>query len=304
MKISVIICTHNPRHDYLSRTLEGLKSQTLSNEHWELLLIDNTSREPLAAAWDLTWHPHAHHIREEELGLTPARLRGISESIGDLLVFVDDDNVLDSRYLEIALELAMTYPLIGAFGGSTVGEYEIPAPDDLKHYVSELGDIAVDRDYWSNLPGRSIATPVGAGLCVRRHIAANYAITANNSPLRKMLGRSGTMLLAGEDLDLAWCAIDTGMGTARFKGLKLIHLIPQRRICADYIVRLYAGYAASSVILATLRPDFYPLRGSKWKARIRFIIAFLRVSGVQRRIMFASRRACRSAEEMLSKFPG
>src|SRR5271170_3727335 len=105
MECSVIICTHNPRQDYLRLTLEGLEKQTLPKERWELLLIDNASKEPLAGKWDLSWHPNARHIREEELGLTPARLRGIKESKGGLLVFVDDDNVLEVNYLETALDI-------------------------------------------------------------------------------------------------------------------------------------------------------------------------------------------------------
>src|SRR5438045_2554303 len=87
--ISVVICTHNPRPDYLRRVLEALRNQTLPKKQWELLLIDNASSEPVAGNWDLKWHPNARHIGEYELGLTPARLRGIKESCGELLVFVD-----------------------------------------------------------------------------------------------------------------------------------------------------------------------------------------------------------------------
>jgi len=47
--------------------------QTLPLEQWELLVIDNASNEPLLKVWDLSCHPHARHIREEELGLTPIR---------------------------------------------------------------------------------------------------------------------------------------------------------------------------------------------------------------------------------------
>ena len=65
--------------------------------------MDNRSDEPLADRIDLSWHPDAHIVREDTLGLTPARLRGIRESKGDLLVFVDDDNVLDVDFLEVAL---------------------------------------------------------------------------------------------------------------------------------------------------------------------------------------------------------
>ena len=47
MKISAIICTHNPRPHYLRRVLEALERQTLAKAEWELLLIDNASTKPL-----------------------------------------------------------------------------------------------------------------------------------------------------------------------------------------------------------------------------------------------------------------
>src|SRR5271154_1339560 len=99
MEVSVIICTHNPRLHYLRRTLDALAEQTLPKDRWELLLIDNMSREPVSSAWDLSWHPNARHVREEALGLTNARLRGIRESKGEYLVFIDDDNVAAADYL-------------------------------------------------------------------------------------------------------------------------------------------------------------------------------------------------------------
>ncbi|HTA29597.1 MAG TPA: glycosyltransferase family 2 protein, partial [Candidatus Cybelea sp.] len=95
-RCSVIICTHNPRPACLRRTLDSLRTQTLPFELWEFLLIDNASQPPLMGESDLSWHSQARHVREEELGLTPARLRGIKESAGELLIFIDDDNVLRS----------------------------------------------------------------------------------------------------------------------------------------------------------------------------------------------------------------
>ena len=70
---SVIICSHNPRRDYFDRTLVSLREQTMARERWELLLIDNRSDRPLANVYDLSWHPLARDMREEELGLTPDR---------------------------------------------------------------------------------------------------------------------------------------------------------------------------------------------------------------------------------------
>lgn len=80
--------------------LDALNAQTLPKGEWELLLIDNASKEPLAAAWDLSWHPRGRHIRDDEIGLTPARLRGIKESQSEILAFVADDNVLEASYAQ------------------------------------------------------------------------------------------------------------------------------------------------------------------------------------------------------------
>src|SRR5690348_1101571 len=98
--LSVITCAHNSRDDYLMRVTNALNNQTLDKASWEYLLIDNASAERLAEKIDLSWHPKARLVREEKLGLTPARLRGIREATGEMLVFVDDDNVLDPDYLK------------------------------------------------------------------------------------------------------------------------------------------------------------------------------------------------------------
>src|SRR6516164_4811858 len=100
--VSVILCTHNPRPDYLDRVLASLRGQTLPAEQWEFLLVDNASNQLLAEIWDISWHSRRRHIREDELGLTAGRLRGIQESSGKLLVFVDDDNLLAPNFLEQA----------------------------------------------------------------------------------------------------------------------------------------------------------------------------------------------------------
>jgi glycosyltransferase involved in cell wall biosynthesis len=51
-EVSVVICAHNPRTDYLERVFKALKNQSIKNEKWELLLIDNASKENLAERWN------------------------------------------------------------------------------------------------------------------------------------------------------------------------------------------------------------------------------------------------------------
>jgi len=106
-----------------------LAAQSLPRHQWELLLIDNASNPNVCENFDLSWHPAARCIPESKLGLTHARMRGIREAWADVLVFVGDDNVLGADYLENELQISEKYPLIGAWGGQTRGEYEIEPPD-------------------------------------------------------------------------------------------------------------------------------------------------------------------------------
>src|SRR5471032_3009345 len=139
MELSVIICTHNPRLHYLARVLTALRGQTLPVEQWELVIIDNASQKPLTLAnLDLSWHPHARVVREEELGTAAARVRGMREMVADAMVFVDDDNVLDPSYLAEALRIGREWPQLGVWGGSIIPEFEVQPPDYLKEFLSLL----------------------------------------------------------------------------------------------------------------------------------------------------------------------
>jgi len=268
MVISVILCTHNPRPDYLARTLDALKTQTLPNERWELLLIDNASKESLAISVDISWHPHARQIREDELGITPARLRGIKEVRGELLVFVDDDNVLQPDYLEKILEIRGKMPFMEVFGsGNIIGEFETPPEDWMKPYLPMLALRELAHDLWSNAPMRMGFNPCGAGLCVTRKVANAHVEMLKQDPRRKQLGCRGSDLLRGEDDDICFTAASLGVGVGMFKSLSLTHLIPSTRLNEAYLLRLSEGMIFSSYILSYLwqKPLYPPAHSFRWR---------------------------------------
>ena len=249
LQISVIICTHNPRPDYLQRVLDGLKKQVLPMGHWELLMVDNASLECLSQAWDLSWHPCARHIRENELGLTYARRRGFHESTGSLLVFVDDDNVLNPDYLRNVLFISQTFPQIGIWGGSIKGVFEVEPPLVLKSRLGLLAVGEITNDDWGTIKGFNAACPPGAGIAVRKHIIHKYYENGNSSAIQMLLGRRGNTLTSGEDVDLAWFSCEIGFGMGRFKQLCLEHLISAKRLTLDYFERLVEGGCYSNVFL-------------------------------------------------------
>ena len=258
-RLSIIVCTHNPRADYLARTLDGLRAQILPVCAWELLVIDNASHEPLAGRLALSWHPAARIVREDAVGLTAARLRGIDEAAAPVLLFVDDDNILAPDYLTEAARLADERPTLGAWGcGRFTPEWEeAPAPE-LAPLLVYLAVHAVSQDHTANRLYDYSATPAGAGLCVRAVVARHYAQQVRHDPRRMQLDRTGTGLAGCGDFDLAFTAIDLGLGTGVFTRFSLTHLMPRSRVQPDYLRRLVEGHGYSSLILHTLRGETPP----------------------------------------------
>lgn len=266
---SVVICSHNPNLQRLGLVLKGLQRQTLDVGSWELIVVDNRSQVSLCDNLDLGWHPRGRVVREEQLGLVSARVKGIRESIGDLLVFVDDDNVLDEQYLEVALRLQRQYPFLAAFGGSCVGVYEGPVPRRVQPHVGLLAVREIRRASWSNVPEAHECLPRGAGLCVLRGTALYYADQVEGDSIRLRLDRVGDSLASSGDVDLALSGLDLGYGFGTFPDLTLRHLIPSSRLREDYLERLAEELGCSTVLRQRtlghstgLRADFF------WRLRL------------------------------------
>jgi glycosyltransferase involved in cell wall biosynthesis len=307
--LSVIICTHNPRRDYLEKVLSSLRFQTLSKDQWELLLIDNASDKLLASEIDLSWHPRSRYVREDELGLTPARLRGIAEASAKILVFVDDDNVLAPNYLEVTLQISKDYPFIGAWGGQILPEFEAPPPEWTKPYWGYLAIREVQRDQWSNLLNQLDTTPYGAGVCIRKVVAEQYATNAKHHPVRLKLGRKGAsskgdIPLSCEDIDMAYTACDLGFCTGVFAALKLTHLIPENRLTKDYLSRLVKGATYSRIILESLRNQLPTPPDRSLKARLSEFYKLRKMLPQQRQLYKAKKQAAAMAAQKIFSAQG
>ena len=301
MKLSVIICAHNPRPEYLSRALEALQAQTLPLDQWELLIVDNVSNPAIETLINMTWHRNARIFVEPELGKNPALSHGILHSTGALIVIVDDDNLLDPDYLAKAVEIYEDFPFLGAFGGSMEAEFEVDPPLSITPYLEGLAIRRIVRDHWSNAKEWSEATPFGAGMCVRREVAELYLERVRNDRIRFALGPRGTSLGRGEDTDMAWTSLLLNKGTGCFARLRATHLISKDRLTESYIERLYTGFGYADEILAhenanSAKND----NGIVWNT-VRYCCHYIRASPFGRKIMKARRSGQKTAQETLVK---
>jgi hypothetical protein len=243
--LSVVLCTHAPRPDYLRRTFAALAAQDLPRSEWELVVVDNASPVPVTLPEDLD----GMVVVEPELGLVAARRRGIAASTGDVIVFVDDDNVLAPTYLSVAAAVARDFPLLGVWGGQQVPEWEVPPTADLERYTSMLGLRTLDGDRWSLVPFDWNTAPFGAGLCVRREAAERWVEALGRDTARAALGVRGAGLARGEDLDIVFTTVAGGQGSGLFAGLSLTHLMPAGRSAFAHLRQLAWNNGFSGVAL-------------------------------------------------------
>jgi glycosyltransferase involved in cell wall biosynthesis len=300
---SVIICTHNPRSDYFARVLDALRNQTLLFDKWELLIIDNASRIPLSSSCDISWHPTARHILERELGVAYARRRGIQEASADLIVFVDDDNVLDKNYLAEAVKIKEEYPFLGVWGsGSIRGEFEVEPPESFRSWLP-VRETRGTR--WSNLAGSHFlgespeeAIPWGAGMCLRKDVARAYCEFCGQSSLQ-IISHQGEGLLGGEDTEMCFVCCSRGLGVGTFPGLKMTHLIPQHRVAKDYIVRFAEGTTISNNLLRYKWQHIMPQSPFSIKNLLSVLKTILLYRGADRDIRLALVRGLFKAKRII-----
>jgi glycosyltransferase involved in cell wall biosynthesis len=251
--LSVLLCTHNPRADLLSLTLASLSAQTFDARaiDWELIIIDNASAKPLAGRSDIVFPANARIVHESNLGLTHARRRSFFESRGEILVYIDDDNVLAPDYLARSVDRMMSDQLLGALGGRVLPSYETPPPDWFHKTGIELAcrDLGLSplAASWKNMSAADRiypnCAPIGAGMVLRREAYATYVRECEEDPIRLGLGRRGQDLASGEDNDMVMTILRNGWTVAYDPGLVLTHLIPASRLERDYL-RRYA-YASN-----------------------------------------------------------
>lgn len=246
MKLSVIICTYQPPETAYRRTLAALADQRLNRSEWELIIVDNNSPKPSYCHEQFSASLSPRLFREFQPGQANARRLGLIHARGELVVFVDQDNVLNPDYLSQVVSLFSRHPDVGLAGGKSLPEFEVPPEGWTKEFwpllaLRDYGDtVAVARTL--RIPGSlknsyPQEAPHGAGMAGR--------LTAFKPWLDKghgeLSGRRFDSMSSGDDNDIVFCAMQAGWAVAYFPSLVLTHLIPKERLTPVYLGRINHG---------------------------------------------------------------
>jgi len=134
--ISIIIPTFN-RCKYLQKTLESVVVQNIDDDLYEILVINNNSTDHTQKVIDKYIRDYKNlairYIFEPISGLLSGRHRGVKESQGEILVFIDDDIIADPNWL-ISIKKTFENNSINIVGGKNLPNYEIEPPDWLEYF--------------------------------------------------------------------------------------------------------------------------------------------------------------------------
>ncbi|MDR3133658.1 MAG: glycosyltransferase [Prevotellaceae bacterium] len=275
-QLSVIICTYN-RSDCILDALHSLVQQTLPRNLFEVLLVNNNSADDTASlcenfAQDIPGFNY-RYLLETQQGLSHARNRGIREAAGDVIIFIDDDAIAESDYLERMSAFFMHTPDAAACGGRIYPRFESRRPRWMSHFLLPLTS-SID---WGNsikiFHNRQF--PIGANMAVRSSMFKKYGL------FNPGLGRKGNNLDGGEEKDFFYRLASAGEKIYYVPDAIVHHYVPSRRLTFDFFRRQSIGIGKSERIRAkSLSPTEYfksLLReGLKWGAStVLFIFYFL-----------------------------
>jgi hypothetical protein len=214
----VAICTLDGR-ERIEPVLEALAAQDDPGVPWRVLVVDNGSTDGTGAFALECWERLAPGaplscVVEPRPGLLPARLRAFAEAGAGVVVFVDDDNVLDPGYLRTVVEILGERPSLGAVGGVSRLPPGVVCPPEMQPLLEAF---AIGRSTSVRLGS---PMPWGAGLAVR--VAAFHPLVAR--------GYEPVHSSRGDDTEICLLLRGLGWELAVDERLSMIHAIDLGRL--------------------------------------------------------------------------
>jgi glycosyltransferase involved in cell wall biosynthesis len=253
IKISAIICTYN-REKYIRQALNSLVTQTLPIKDFEIVVVNNNStdrseEEILGFRKD---HPELNfvYVTETNQGLSFSRNRGVHESSGTLVTFLDDDAVAAPDFLQKCVDYAEKFPDLLAYGGKIIPRFVDGKPKwYIKYYWGlagqfDLGDEAFKILYKGKFP-------CGSNMTFQRSFFDTYGFFNTN------LGRKGAILLAGEEKELFSRVKQTERDRVMyFPDLHVEHCVDNTKLNPVYLKKFCFGFAKGEKLEVENAPLF------------------------------------------------
>lgn len=205
--ITIAICTKD-RPENLARCLQSLQELAKQASQLEILVIDNAPSDDRTQQLVASL-PWVRYVREPKPGLDFARNQALQSATGEILAFLDDDVVVDRRWLKGLMTAWQENPDAAAFTGLVL-PYELETAAQI--LFEQRGGFRRGFQkirYGQILPGNPLH-PCGAGI-----FGAGCNMAFRREILLKIGGfdealDTGAPLPGGGDLDIFYRVIRAG----------------------------------------------------------------------------------------------
>lgn len=263
--VTVAIPTYNGENR-LSDVLDRLRVQVGTEAFsWEIIVVDNNSSDRTAALvrdYQKTW-PAAYPLRycfAPEQGAAFARQRAVEKAQGELIGFLDDDNLPEPNWVAAAYQFGKTHPEVGAFGSQIHGLFYEKTPEEklpvnFKKIACFLAIVERGNSPRKYEPEHKILPP-GAGLVVQKKV------WLESVPKRLVLNHTGKEAgLASEDLEVLLHIQKAGWEIWYNPAMVVYHKIPNKRLEPEYLKLLVrcVGLSRHRLRMMTLKSWQRPL---------------------------------------------
>lgn len=239
-KVSVVVCTFN-REEYLGTCLKNLYQQSASRAEYEVLIVNNNSTddtEKLALEFiDQNKADNFKYFNEDRQGHSFSRNRGITESSGEIIAFIDDDAFVDENFVRNISSFFKSHKDVSAIGGKIIPVFESKRPKWMSKYLMPLVSALDMGSQVAPFKGRKF--PIGANMSFRKQVFEKYGLFNVN------LGRKGAGLEGGDEKEVFLRMKKADEKIMYAPDVVVDHIIPQRRIDLHYIKGLGVGVGTS-----------------------------------------------------------
>lgn len=230
MRVTVAICTWN-RAELLDQTLTRMRELRVpTGVEWELLVVNNNCTDGTDAV--IAKHQSAlpaQRLWEPRQGLSQARNAAVAAARGELVIWTDDDVLVDVEWLERYVEGSRRWPEAGYFGGTVDPWFSVRPPRWFSALFPQIADVYAVRQLGEvDRPFTGQEVPFGANMAFRTEMLRQIGFDHT-------LGHCGKDIRGGEEVAVVDELVRRGhrgiwLGTA-----KVQHYIPAERIQARYL---------------------------------------------------------------------
>lgn len=126
MLFSICICTRN-RYQSLKKTIENLAFHIASlkkyKQVFEIIIVDNNSEDKTKETvhkMQRILNINIKYIKEYKIGISFARNTAIKEAMGNIIIFLDDDMLVDKKWFISVFRELKKHPDAAVIGGKTI----------------------------------------------------------------------------------------------------------------------------------------------------------------------------------------